>query len=72
MIINVKITPKTYALAFRVTEVLDSLAFLTKERAFRAITGKTHGIRFNMSPPTKAKIRAVNKLMLEELSDIFI
>ena len=46
-----------------VTEDLDSLAFFTSESALSAITGSTHGIRFKIRPPIRAKIIAVSKLM---------
>ena len=38
---------------------LDSLALLTKDNPFKAITGKTQGIKFKIRPPKKAKITAV-------------
>ncbi len=63
MIINVKITPNTYADALMVTEDLDSFAFLTNDSAFNAMTGNTQGIRFKIKPPKRAKIIAVIKLM---------
>ena len=40
----------------------DSPPIETKLRTLRDMTGNTHGIRFNIKPPIKAKITACNKV----------
>ena len=40
----------------------DSPPIATKLRTLRDITGNTHGIRFNIKPPIKAKSTACNKV----------
>ena len=52
---NVAITPKTYALAFKLTDEFETAELLTRDKAFRAMTGKTQGIRLSIKPPIKAK-----------------
>ena len=37
-----------------------------REKAFKAITGRTHGIRLSIKPPIKAKNKAVIKLISDK------
>ena len=57
---NVAITPKTYALAFKLTDEFESAELFTRDKAFKAMTGKTQGMRLRIRPPMKAKRIAVN------------
>ena len=37
-----------------------------REKAFKAITGRTHGIKLSIKPPIKAKNKAVIKLISDK------
>ena len=58
---KVTTTPRTYIDAFIATDELDFSAFFTNEKAFKATTGSTHGIRLRIRPPKKANNKAVKR-----------
>ena len=52
---NESSTPAAKTIPWRVTFLRSAPAWLTKPRIFIPSTGKTHGMRLRMSPPTKAR-----------------
>ena len=56
----------TYREAFKVIELLEFCEFLMREKAFNAITGRTHGIRLRIKPPINANNKAVIKLISDK------